>query len=575
MTANSVKIKDRLLKALASGEIINFAPGVSNDDVLSGDPSSWRVHRRLSATLIRDVLFTPEVSVDPQGLRIRGAFITGRIDFSYATLPCRIEFDRCSFEDAPIFDNASLIELSFNNSILPGLSVSSTTIKGGLYLEDALCEGGCWLSSLRTGTLSLYGASISNSDGEALDLDRAVVDGNAILNNLEGTGKVSARGLHVSGDLDLTGANLANTQGIALHLTEAVVENLTLDGVRVVGQIFAQGVRARNISLVGARIFNLIGDAISFDGAIIDRSVYLSHLNVIGQFRALGMVCGGQFALQGATLFASSGHALRLDRTTIDTLILDELLIPDGSLTLAFAIIQILRVDKDRPKVGLPSLASAEGLALGAIYGFLLRDRKTACEWLDTIGRVPDTGNQRKFVAQPWREFAKTYEQVGQPEDGRWLRYQAAKRTTKVAPATSKVVRKAYGWVVGYGYYPALVVPWMAALWLIVFIVCSIFSSAFTPTLPSATTTIVTDSNNQKEQIQTTGSTQRPLSYPAFTPALFALDAAVPAVSTGQSSAWRVTESIWISILLAAVKGFSWVLVALLLSGISGLLRKD
>ena len=37
---------------------------------------------------------------------------------------------------------------------------------------------------------------------------------------------------------------------------------------------------------------------------------------------------------------------------------------------------------------------------------------------------------------------------------------------------------------------------------------------------------------------------------------------------------WQITGNAWIAILLAAIKGFSWILTALLLAGVTGLLRK-
>lgn len=767
--ADSASILDQLRAALEVGEVTDFAKGLKDDEVFSGDPTSWGPDRMVPANIIRSLLLNVGTIADPQGVRIRGAFIVGKLDLSFATVPYRIEFDRCCFEEKPNFANSSLVELDFSNSKLPGLSISSATVTNDLNLVGIEAAGEVWGVGLSVGSqFLLNGATLSNPDGDALNLDGATVDGRLSLNNLAAAGEVRAIGLHVgnqftlnrakfsnpSGDalsldgatidgdvflngvvatgevralglhvrsqLSMRGATLSNKDGIALSLDNAVIEGamflndlaatggvrspgvrsgllsmtgaklstpggnaldlsgatiaggvfltalgargevrcvglrvggqfsmgiaklanpegdaLNLDGATIDGGVFLDEVVARGeirairmhsrsqFSLRGATLSNPDGDALTLDGATIDGDASLNGLVATGEVRALGLHAGsqfslkgatlskpdgnalsldganldggafldnlaangevrapgmqsaGQFTLTGATLSNPAGNALNLDGATVGTLYLDSLSVSSGTITLSFASVQVLVVGQDRPEEGLPPLASAQGLALGTIHGFLLRNRKSASEWLDTIDKVSDGKRQRMFIAQPWRELARSYDQIGQPEDGRWLRYQAAKRTTKVAPRSSKPIRYAYGGLVGYGYYPAMILPWLVGLWTIVFIVSLTFPSAFTPTLPGAATTTVTISSNQTKEIQTTGATQRPLSYPAFTPAMIALDTAVPAVATGQSAAWRVTESTWIAIVFAVVKGFSWILVALLLSGISGILRKD
>lgn len=83
---------------------------------------------------------------------------------------------------------------------------------------------------------------------------------------------------------------------------------------------------------------------------------------------------------------------------------------------------------------------------------------------------------------------------------------------------------------------------------------------AFTPTAPEAATVSVVNANGQRETVVVTGATTRPLSYGAFQPDLFAVDVALPAAPTGQSSSWQVTGNTAISVFFAAIKGLSWIL---------------
>lgn len=114
----------------------------------------------------------------------------------------------------------------------------------------------------------------------------------------------------------------------------------------------------------------------------------------------------------------------------------------------------------------------------------------------------------------------------------------------------------------------------MAALWVGALVLCCFNADAFTPTGFRAAT-ITVDSQDKSEQVRVTGGTAAPPNYPNFNAGLFALDTASLAAATGQATAWRITENTWLPGILADIKGFAWVLAALLPAGITGLLRKD
>jgi hypothetical protein len=121
-----------------------------------------------------------------------------------------------------------------------------------------------------------------------------------------------------------------------------------------------------------------------------------------------------------------------------------------------------------------------------------------------------------------------------------------------------------------------MVIPWLAALRIAVFAIASLRAADFRPSDAAASTVSVMNIDNQVERIRVTGET-RPSSdrSPRFNPALIAVDTAIPAAATGQSDAWRVTENQWLLGLFAAIKGIAWILTALLLAGVTGILRKD
>ena len=521
---------EQLRKAVGSGNRVDLAPGVA--DYESDPPYSEEglSARRLPADAIRKLLLEPGLTVDPQGLRIRGALVTGILDFDHSTLPCRLVFTHCRFDNAPSFRQAAVPSLVLTHVALPGLSLDSAHVAGNVEMSRLRSTGEVRAFGVHIGgQLVLAEAKLTNPDGNALNLDGASITADAFLSNLEAAGQVWALGLHVGGQLVLAEAKLTNPNGNALNL----------------------------------------------DGADITAGAYLNNLDAVGQVRAPGAHIGGQLVLKEAKLTSSDGDALNLSWAILDHLVLSEIFTAEGGMDLSFTSIRVLSVGKARPDNGLPPLSGAQGWTLGSVHGFLRTDRKSARAWLDTIDTRPRVGGRREFASQPWKEMAKIYDQIGQPEDARWLRFWAARRTTRVAPWTSKLIRWPYAGLVGYGYYPAIVIGWLAVLWVTALVLCSLNTSAFTPTLPGASTVTITNSTTQPEKVSATGATPRPAGYPAFDARLFAVDTALPAAATGQSNAWRITENTWMQGIFAAIKGFSWLLTVLLLAGITGILRKD
>lgn len=428
------------------------------------------------------------------------------------------------------------------------------------------------------GQLDLTGAKVTNPGGEALFLERADITGDAVLQGIEVNGKLVAFDAHVGGQLDLSGAKLTNPDGDALVLDRAgITGSALLQDVEVNGRVQASALRAGGqVDLTGSKLTNFAGEALVLYQADISGDVILEGVEARGQVSVPGAQLAGQLVLFGAKLRSPDPDesSLDLSDTTVDTLLLDETFIAEGRTDLSFATIRILSVGDYRPATGLPPLSGAHGWTVRQIHGFLRTDRRTARAWLATIETLPQIDNRREFFSQPWKEMAKIYDQIGQPEDARRIRFWAAHRTTRVAPLPSKLVRWPYGLLVGYGYYPLIVLGWLAALWLTVLILCSLHAPAFTPTDSDfAVVTITTD--NRFEEVRVTGATAPPLNYPRFEPGLFAVDTAIPAAATGQANAWRITENTWLPAVFAGIKSFAWLLTALLLAGITGILRKD
>jgi hypothetical protein len=212
---------------------------------------------------------------------------------------------------------------------------------------------------------------------------------------------------------------------------------------------------------------------------------------------------------------------------------------------------------------------------LGDVTGLIRHDKKAAAEWLRGDNAA------KEFVAQPWHELANVYDRNGQPADARWMRWNAARGVTRTSPWWSKPIRWTYGLLVGHGYYPLI-----AALWLILVIVASALivhtnAVVFTPTVTNKAAWKTLPPLNQPTPPITGATLCRDLQdrSSCLNPVLYAFDNALPGtLATGQAAQWTAYGAqgwnMWVPYTLGGLKIASWILVALLLAGVTGLLRR-
>ena len=85
------------------------------------------------------------------------------------------------------------------------LTADQIGVEGGMFLRGAAAEGEIRLRSARiTGPFSLAGATLSNSDGFALNAERVAVDGGVFCHDgFTSDGEIRLRGVRVTGQFDL------------------------------------------------------------------------------------------------------------------------------------------------------------------------------------------------------------------------------------------------------------------------------------------------------------------------------------------------------------------------------------
>lgn len=197
----------------------------------------------LAADVIRRVCHTHAGDVDPRGLRLRNAIVTGALDLRGMTVPFPIWFDGCEFDSPLLLDGARLPELTVTDSRLPGLSGNGLRVTRDIDLSrsritvmhDPGGESDTDPAMTRPAAVRLCDAAIGgrllcvgteiDAAGElAVHADRVHVGGSVLFtDDCTALGGVRLPGARIDGSVDLTGAHLKQPVGRALDLADAVV----------------------------------------------------------------------------------------------------------------------------------------------------------------------------------------------------------------------------------------------------------------------------------------------------------------------------------------------------------------
>jgi hypothetical protein len=563
-----------LLQALEDGTPLDLAPG---EDVDVSQAASWPGSRRLPGEALRAALLEPNVNADPRGLTIRVAYITGITDLADLRLPFGLHFDSCAFEQPADWSRLTVANLHLTHCATPALTLDEANIDGTLDL-NGLASTEVRVKDARIGgQLVLRDATLSNKGGTALFLDRADIKGGAFLNPVTVTGEVRAPAATIGSQLALQGATLSNEGGTALSLERADIKgDANLNPVTVTGEVRALGATIDGqLRLEDATLTNKAGHALNLDRADIKGNALLSRLSVTGEVWAPGLSIGGLLDLGGATLTNEGGHALNLESARLRDVALTPAAVT-GTIAFGAAQITVLTTPEDKDmKVLISTEFFASGWRLGDLRGTIRHDRQAAADWLSSDHTA------QEFVAQPWHELANVYERNGQPADARWMRWKAAQGVTRTSPWWSKPIHWLYDALTGHGYYPL-----RAAGWLILAIVASGIivvgnAAVFTPTAANKAAWKTGPPAGQPAP-QITGATpcaELQDRSSCLNPVLYAFDNALPGtLATGQAAQWTANgargPNSWIPYTLGGLKIASWILVALLLAGVTGLLRK-
>jgi len=447
----------------------------------------------------------------------------------------------------------AVIALPETREVRTVLRLGGADIGGNLQLARMVTHGEVRAPGIRVaGQVDAADAQLTGRAGRALQLNRARIEGSLFLENAVVHADVRIIGAKIGGQLFLSGSRLSSDAFALLLGGTEVAGNVYLIGARFTGLFSARGAVIRGRIRARDATFTDPGWAIEFDRMTVEGDIELTGATVTGKASM-----AGSFRTSLDLTDATFGR-LSLAEADIGTLVLDGTT-ADGIDFSGTSITHLVTGRRPLPRIvtahgwrvgmlGAASRSSTAAAPAGASEqsGPLTRDEAT--RWLDGAQAQSAAGSSG-FSQQPWKALAQAFADLGQPEDARRLRFRASRRATRAASPFARAPRRLYGATVGYGYYPGLVVFWLAGLYLVALTAASI--AVFQPTRPDATT-----------------------AGDKVIPWLFAVDTALPAAATGEAAAWSVVDPFW-GLLFGAIRVVGWVLISLLIAGVTGIIRKD
>ena len=562
--------REDLSEALAQGTELVLGEGTLPDH--PGGGRSSPADPAVPAELLRAVLLDPDPDrrVDPRGVALRGALITGELDLAWATLHHPLTFRSCRFIGPVTLTDAHLRRLSFAGSSLDGVDDDGySLVASGLVVDDDLFLTG-WAGTgfFAAGALLLAGARITgqfNMRGATLNGERLTQDGVSLFADSLQVG----RGLMMS-----TRGDLRFAAGGTLRLTAA----------RITGQV----------DLTGAELHgNEQRDqpALHADGMYVDGDVALDYdgrypFTSLGAVRLLGAQITGQLSLRGAELFARD-ICLDADQVRADGGLFLEPQAPPrssaatGTVRLSGARLGHLHVSPSADL--LPRMGEVVGWQLGDVHGVIRTNVSAAEQWLDT-----------QATSQPLQELADRYDRNGQPADARRLRYRAAVRSTARGPWWAKPQRWAYRVTTGHGYYPLLAAVWLLAIFAAAWGLAAAANGSYTTPTTEVIAADLRERVAAQRQLLVRGEalpadepklpdrlpSRVPATWctpdwdvPCLSPPLHAATVALPAAAAAGMQPWTAQSGV--AFALVVLRGLAWVFAALLLAGVTGLLKKQ
>jgi len=504
--SNLTPVERALCAAAATGRLLDCRTRRSGDD----DPAQgrdWGKDRQIRTQLLRQLL-TGQGRLDqtfgrPLAVRLRGAQIPGQLNLGGLTLRCPLELYDCYLGGRLGLAKTEAPGISLRGSYLrQGLSARRLQLTHDLNLTGAFrCFGTVNLRHAEIGgQLAGGGATFTNGNGMALIAEGMAVNGGLFLRGAQVTGEVQLSGAQIGGPLACEGARFTNRNGAAFTAHEVTVK----------------------------------GD------------LYLRHAQVNGKVQMIGAEIGGQLACEGARFTNRNDAALDLEAASIAKVVIMRPEHLEGEIDLTNARVGGWYDNRQT----WPTVLHLKGFVYEAID-----DPNITCrERLDWLRLHRDAHGQTVYLPQLYEQLAAVYRRAGDHKGARMVaitrqQVRRAHSSRRWARWPSRAWSVFLRWTIGYGYRPALVLPWLIGLFIVGWVV---FDRAFPAHLHPA--------NGGPDQ-------------PGFNPARYTLDLLLPVANLKQRDAFVPDGGVaWWAFGLSLA---GWLLAAVVVAGLTGVFKRD
>ncbi|MFA1549007.1 hypothetical protein [Actinomadura chokoriensis] len=391
----------RLWSAFPTGATV-----VLGDDLPAG-PDPDRIVR--AETIARLLLGAGETRAGAvAAVRLRGAYITGRMDLKGGTVEHELRLEHCRLVEEPDFSNAETRQLRFSDCRMPGFDGGGLRVDGYMSLSGSRIEGSVRLPRAQLGGgLRMNGTRIMVTDPEqwAVFSGGLVVDVGAFIREAEITGGVRLVGARMNGGLFMEGTTLANPGRLALDGQNMVVE---------------------------------------------DTAEFSNGFTALGTVRLRSARFNGILSFSRARLDSTDPARMALHASHIQA---DELLLwPEekirGRVSLSYSRIDLIM---DHPSVW-PDELYLNGMTYQTLRGAEFKDR------LSWVSR------DKEFHLQPYEQLASWYHGIGHDDLARKVQLAKLRARRRGLNPVGKGWNHVLDWTVGFGYRPWLAFAWFAAL---------------------------------------------------------------------------------------------------------------
>ena len=362
----------KMLHAAAKGTIAFCGPS-QNDEDPENDPANsdnWSADRQIRSDLLSWLCIDDAATdcVDPKGIQLHGALISGALDLSFSDVDFPLRLYRCRLSDDWNLNYIQIPSIQLSGTWLRSLTADVARVTGSVFLKAAVSTGKVQLRGAHIGrNIDCSGSKLRNPGNEqipdsgiALNAEGAKVEGFVFLReNFSAEGEVRLFNAEIGANLNCIGSKFQNSanpvihgSGIALNAEGATIgghvllRNFSSDGevrlsnAKIGGNLECDGSQFQNPA--NAKIPGT-GVALNAEGAKVDGSVFLrQNFSADGAVRLFGaeigrlLDCGGgKFENPVVAATPGSGIALHAEGTKVGRhVLLNNNCLPRGEVRL-------------------------------------------------------------------------------------------------------------------------------------------------------------------------------------------------------------------------------------------------